>query len=105
MVVIPLVMSSIILGIASSGNASFLKKVGIRIVPYFIVTTTIAVAIGITMVTLLSPGEFIDADLVKSMVGDSPHLLPRAEQEHKRYSLVALGGGVLVAVIIVLSKM
>lgn len=32
------------------------------------------------------------------------HLLPKAEQERKRYSLVALAGGVLVAVIIVLSK-
>ena len=32
------------------------------------------------------------------------HLLPRAEQEHKKYSLCALAGGVLVAVIIVLSK-
>jgi ZIP family zinc transporter len=32
------------------------------------------------------------------------HLLPRAEQEHKKYSLVALAGGVAVAVIIVASK-
>lgn len=32
------------------------------------------------------------------------HLLPRAEQEKKRYSLVALAGGVLVAAIIVMSK-
>lgn len=32
------------------------------------------------------------------------HLLPRAEQEHKKYSLVALAGGVLVALIIVASK-
>ena len=32
------------------------------------------------------------------------HLLPKAEQEHKKYSLIALGGGVLVAVVIVLSK-
>jgi zinc and cadmium transporter len=32
------------------------------------------------------------------------HLLPRAEQERKRYSLVALGGGVLVAVFVVLTK-
>jgi zinc and cadmium transporter len=32
------------------------------------------------------------------------HLLPRAEQEHKKFSLVALAGGVLVAVIIVMSK-
>lgn len=32
------------------------------------------------------------------------HLLPQAEREHKKYSLVALAGGILVAVIIVLSK-
>lgn len=31
------------------------------------------------------------------------HLLPRAEHEHKKYSFVALGGGILVAIIIVLS--
>lgn len=33
------------------------------------------------------------------------HLLPRAEQEHKKFSLVALAGGVLVAVTIVASKL
>ncbi|MEW6766009.1 MAG: ZIP family metal transporter [Pseudomonadota bacterium] len=32
------------------------------------------------------------------------HLLPQAEREHRRYSLCALGAGILVAVIIVLSK-
>lgn len=32
------------------------------------------------------------------------HLLPKAEQEHKKYSFVALGGGVLVAILIVISK-
>lgn len=73
MVVIPLVLSSIILGIASSGDSSFLKKVGLRIAPYFVMTTTIAVVLGIAMVTLLSPGNYIDAELVQSMVGDTPH--------------------------------
>lgn len=32
------------------------------------------------------------------------HLLPRADQEHKRYSIVALAGGVAVAIVIVASK-
>ncbi|MFZ7112861.1 MAG: ZIP family metal transporter, partial [Desulfatiglandales bacterium] len=32
------------------------------------------------------------------------HLLPQAETENRRYSLLALGAGVLVAVIIVISK-
>jgi len=32
------------------------------------------------------------------------HLLPRAEQEQKRYSLAALAGGILVALVVVTSK-
>ena len=32
------------------------------------------------------------------------HLLPQAETEHKKYSLFALGAGILVALVIVLSK-
>jgi zinc and cadmium transporter len=32
------------------------------------------------------------------------HLLPKAEQEPRKYSFVALAGGILVAVIIVVSK-
>jgi ZIP family zinc transporter/zinc and cadmium transporter len=32
------------------------------------------------------------------------HLLPQAEKEHGKYSLFALGAGILVAVVIVLSK-
>lgn len=32
------------------------------------------------------------------------HLLPRAEQEHKRFSLVALAGGIVVALVVVASK-
>ncbi|KPQ00095.1 ZIP family metal transporter [Marinobacter sp. HL-58] len=32
------------------------------------------------------------------------HLLPQAEKEHRRFSLLALGAGILVAVLIVLSK-
>ena len=32
------------------------------------------------------------------------HLLPQAETEHQKYSLFALGAGILVAVVIILSK-
>ena len=87
MVVIPLVLSSIILGIAASGDSSFLKKVGLRIAPYFVMTTTIAVMIGITIVTVLKPGEFIDAELVQSMVGDTPHTVTSTGVEQVNTSI------------------
>ncbi|MCW9012794.1 MAG: dicarboxylate/amino acid:cation symporter [Gammaproteobacteria bacterium] len=87
MVVIPLVISSIILGITSSGDTSFLKKAGLRIVPYFIVTTSIAVVLGITVATMLRPGNYIDAELVESMVGDTPHTVTTSHIEQQDISL------------------
>ena len=47
MIVIPLVMSSIILGITSAEDPQTLKVLGLKIAPYFIFTTIVAVTIGI----------------------------------------------------------
>jgi ZIP family zinc transporter/zinc and cadmium transporter len=55
----------------------------------------------------------IDAPLLGSLLALSAgalvyvgatHLLPQAEKERRKYSLYALGAGILVAVVIVLSK-
>ncbi|MGH1403431.1 MAG: dicarboxylate/amino acid:cation symporter [Alphaproteobacteria bacterium] len=66
MVVIPLILCSIILGITQSGEIEFLKKIGWRIVAYFIGTTTIAIIIGIGLVNVIKPGTFIDPSLVQN---------------------------------------
>jgi Na+/H+-dicarboxylate symporter len=60
MVVIPLVITSIMLGVSGSGDGNTLRDVGLRIAPYFVVTTTIAVSIGITIALLLKPGLYVD---------------------------------------------
>jgi proton glutamate symport protein len=60
MVVIPLVISSIMLGVGGSGDNTTLKDVGLRIAPYFVITTTIAVTMGITLALLLKPGLYVD---------------------------------------------
>jgi len=82
MVVIPLVLSSIIIGITSSGDSEFLKKVGLRITPYFVLTTTIAVVLGIILAMLIEPGNFIDSNLVQAMIGDTPATVTAAAAEH-----------------------
>lgn len=61
MIVIPLVFASIILGLASSENASQLKKLGIIVSLYFVLTTAIASCIGIGVTLLLSPGTTLAA--------------------------------------------
>ncbi|KZN36666.1 dicarboxylate/amino acid:cation symporter [Pseudoalteromonas luteoviolacea] len=67
MVVIPLVMSSIILGIAGNQDTQFLRKVGVRIFPYFVVTTIISVTIGVLVVSLFNPGFYVDSQLLTNL--------------------------------------
>ena len=59
MVVVPLVISSIVLGIATSGDSDFLKRIGFRIAPYFVGTTAVAVLIGASMALWIAPGQYI----------------------------------------------
>jgi len=74
MIVIPLVMSSIILGITSAGNPQTLKQLGLKIAPYFVFTTIVAVTIGIFISYLIQPGNFVSSDIV-SQISDTQIVL------------------------------
>ena len=74
MIVIPLVMSSIILGITSAGNPQTLKQLGLKIAPYFLFTTIVAVTIGIFITYLIQPGNFVSSDIV-SQISDTQIVL------------------------------
>lgn len=60
MMVIPLVFSSIILGIISSGDVEFLKKIGPRLLAYFVLTTTLAIGIGFAVAYTIKPGNYVE---------------------------------------------
>jgi len=53
MVVIPLVITSIILGVTASGSLSFLKSIGTKAVLYFVITSFISIAIGVGVVKMI----------------------------------------------------
>ncbi len=58
MVMIPLIFSSIISGIISN-TSNNLKSMGLKLLLYFIVTTIVAITIGILLATWLKPGEYV----------------------------------------------
>jgi len=60
MIVVPLVVSSIVLGIAGGGSAEFVRRLGARIAPYFVSTTLVAVLIGTALVMWIEPGSYIE---------------------------------------------
>lgn len=62
MIVIPLVFSSIIRGVAGSDNMEQLRSLGLRLVGYFVFTTSIAIAIGTFVASLVRPGLWVTVD-------------------------------------------
>jgi Na+/H+-dicarboxylate symporter len=67
MIVIPLIFASIIKGIAASESSSKLKKTGITIAIYFILTTIIAIIIGLSVAMVIKPGNFISSDMITTI--------------------------------------
>jgi Na+/H+-dicarboxylate symporter len=71
MIMLPLVVSSIVLGIAGAEDLTKLRKMGLRIAPYFIGTTTVAVLIGVVLVMLVEPGQYIDPNMLTTALADT----------------------------------
>lgn len=59
MVVIPLVVSAIIVGIASMGDSKQLGKIGLKMVSYYTLITVIAVGIGLSLAFVIKPGNYL----------------------------------------------
>ena len=81
MIIVPLIFASIIRGITSSGSLEKLQKLGLRAAIYFVITTAIALTIGISIATTIAPGSFIDSDLIRESfdIEDSGEPIERTE--------------------------
>ena len=60
MIIIPLIFTSLVSGIASLGSGRSLGRVGIRTMVYYMLSTTLAIAIGITLVNIIRPGTHLE---------------------------------------------
>src|SRR5215213_9115894 len=60
MIVVPLVFSSLVVGVAGIGDIRKLGRVGLKSFGYCLVISAISVAIGITLANTIKPGKRID---------------------------------------------
>ncbi|MEE2651275.1 MAG: cation:dicarboxylase symporter family transporter [Pseudomonadota bacterium] len=81
MIVLPLVVSSIVLGIAGADDLTKLRKMGLRIAPYFIATTTVAVLIGVVLATFIEPGQYIDPSALTAALSETAPVKVSESQE------------------------
>jgi proton glutamate symport protein len=66
---IPLVIASLIVGAASLEDIKKLGRIGIKTFTIYIVTTAIAIIIGLTAANVIEPGKKIDESSKESMMG------------------------------------
>ena len=59
MIAIPLIIASLIKGITDLKDITKLSKMGFRTFGIYIMTTFIAVSVGLTIVNIIQPGEFV----------------------------------------------
>ena len=83
MLVIPLLLSALVVGIAEMGELRSLRRVGIRTLVYTLIVSGIAVALSLLLVNLLRPGSGVDPAQAQALLAD-------AEQGAK--AIVARGG-------------
>ncbi len=62
MALVPLVFSSIVTGVTNLGDINKLNKIGLRTITYYIITTAIAITIGLVLANIFQPGKNISAE-------------------------------------------
>jgi len=60
MIVIPLILSSIISGVANMGSDSNFSRLGLKTLAYYLATTVLAIIVGLVLVNLIKPGVGMD---------------------------------------------
>ena len=82
MIVVPIVISSLIVGIAGVGDAKKLGSIGLKTIIYFEVVTTIAIVVGLVLANLFHPGAGIDMSTLGT-VDISKYQATAAEVQHE----------------------
>ena len=85
LIAVPLILASLIKGISDLKDISKLSKMGGRTIGLYILTTVIAVSIGLVIVNIIKPGSFISeqtrTELVASYTADANSKIEAANKQ------------------------
>lgn len=89
MIVVPIIISTLILGIAGVGDAQNLGRIGFKTLIYFEVITTIAIVVGLTIANIFQPGNGIDMSMLTTVDISKYEQNTEHVQNNAAHSLVA----------------
>ena len=78
MLVIPLLFSALVIGVAEMGDVRSLGRVGWKTLGYTVVASGIAVALGLLLVNWLQPGAGVDPAAAQAMLAQGADRAGRA---------------------------
>ena len=94
LIAVPLILASLIKGVSDLGDITKLSKMGTRTVITFILTTFLAVSIGLVLVNIIKPGEGISdetrSNLLSSYASEVTGRLEMAKEQKETGPLQAL---------------
>jgi Na+/H+-dicarboxylate symporter len=94
LIAVPLILASLIKGVSDLKDISKLSKMGGRTIMLYLMTTVIAVSIGLAIVNLIEPGNSISdetrTELVESYKGEADSKISAAEKQKNAGPLQAL---------------
>lgn len=69
MIIVPLLLTSIISGVANIGSGENLGRIGLKTFSYYISTSFLAILVGLVLVNIFKPGVGADLGFVKEVEG------------------------------------
>ena len=67
LIAVPLVLASLVTGVASLSDLRKLSRIGGKTIAIYLGTTAVAVTLGLILVNLVQPGQFVPADMAADM--------------------------------------
>ena len=67
LIAIPLILASLIKGISDLKDISKFKNIGLRTIGIYIVTTVIAISIGLALVNVFQPGDGVSEETIAKL--------------------------------------
>lgn len=84
MIAVPLVLASLIVGVSNLGDISKLSRIGGKTIALYLITTVVAVSIGLVLVNIFQPGKSLPIETRENLMnmyeGDAGSKVGQAEQ-------------------------
>jgi Na+/H+-dicarboxylate symporter len=80
LIAVPLILASLIVGVTSLNDIAKLSRMGGKTIGIYIVTTILAITIGLTVVNVIQPGDFLPAETQEQLMAGYQDNIEGADQ-------------------------